>query len=88
MFVNGVLKSANDSVAKNKRWSDTRGIQAASAIYIPSSQVEDQSGGVDEWGDFISKEDKDYRSTAEKEKPRVVWGCERRCFLSANSFNA
>lgn len=91
MFVNGVMKSAADSATiKSKRWSDTRGIQASNAIYMsPASvSINDPNQVLDEWGDFVSKDEKDFRGTAEKEKPRVMWGCERRCFLSNTSNNA
>lgn len=91
MFVNGVLKSATDTTGKNKRWADTRGILAPNAIYKSSSSSTPAAAAgddIDEWGDFVTKEDKEFRASAEKEKPKIVWSSERRCFLNTNSNNA
>ena len=81
MFVNGIQKSATDTGSKQKRWADTRGIQAANALYIPNSFITDDPN-VEELGDFQMKEDKEYRVNSEKEKPRIVWNSERRVFLN------
>ena len=35
----------------------------------------------DEQGEFRGKDDRDFRTNAEKSKPQVVWNIERRCFL-------
>lgn len=35
----------------------------------------------DEQGDLRGKDDRDFRTNAEKVKPQVVWNIERRCFL-------
>jgi hypothetical protein len=84
-----VLTSPTDTVVKSKRWSDTRGIQAANALYLPNTCIQsDEASGSEEWGDFQSKEDKDFKQTAEKEKPKIFWGCEKRCFLNQVSNNA
>jgi hypothetical protein len=91
VFVNGVLKPSTELPVKTKRWPDTRGIQTASALYInqssssPETPVAEQ---LDEQGDFQSKEDKEYRAAAERDKHRVSWNVERRCFLSQTSSNS
>jgi hypothetical protein len=83
------MKSPAETVVKTKRWTDTRGIQASSALYMtqPTAGTDD-SNGTEEWGDFQNKEDKEYRLLAEKEKPKIYWGCERRCYLNQTSNNA
>ncbi|CAF0849700.1 unnamed protein product [Brachionus calyciflorus] len=84
VFVNGLLKAPTDPPAKHKRYVDTRGIQSASAVFLPAlSHHEEQN--VEELGDFQAKEDLEYRLTAEKEKHRIVWQAERRCFLNQTS---
>jgi hypothetical protein len=81
VFVNGIQKTPADSATKTKRWADTRGIQATNALFLPPvTSQEEQS--TEELGDFQSKEDKDYKAASEKEKPRIVWHTERRCFLN------
>ena len=84
MFVNGIQKTPTDPAFKTKRWADTRGIQATNALFMPpSTRQEDQN--AEELGDFQTKEDKEYKSLSEKEKPRIVWNSERRCFLNGVS---
>ena len=49
----------------------------------PTSQPpQTQTDSEEEHGDMQSKEDKEYRAGAEKEKWRVAWNVERKCFLS------
>ena len=81
MFVNGIQKASTDPVSKTKRWADTRGIQATNALFLPTVATPDEQN-IEELGDFQSKEDKEYRNLSEKEKPRIVWHSERRCFLN------
>ena len=65
----------------------SRGILTPTAVYIPQAYIgEDQNG--EEQGDFQSKEDKEYRYNSEKEKPKIVWNVERRCFLNNQTNNA
>ena len=85
-FVNGLQKAPADPVSKQKRWADTRNIQAASAVYIPNAFMADDTS--EELGDFQLKEDKECRLGAEKEKARLVWNVERRCFLGQASNSA
>ena len=85
-FVNGLQKFPTDPITKQKRLGDTRGIQASQAVYIAQSATSDESSN-EELGDFVTKEDKEYRSTSEKEKPRISWNIERRCFLNQTSNN-
>ena len=87
MFVNGVQKSPAEQNAKQKRWVDTRGIQAPAGLHLANPNVLDDPS-VEEIGDFQSKEDKEFRVNAEKEKPRITWNAERRCYLSQTSFSA
>lgn len=83
-FVNGILKSPADPLVKQKRYADTRGIQATNAIFLPTLANHEEED-VEELGDFVSKEEAEYRQTAEKEKHRVVWNSERRCYLNHSS---
>ena len=54
-----------------------------------ASGASDDSNDVDEFiDDFQTKDDKEYRANAEKEKPKVIWNSERRCFLSHASNKA
>jgi hypothetical protein len=85
--VNGIQKAATDPPTKQKRWADTRGIQAINALYIPNSTVEEDPNAED-IDDFNSKEDKEYRVISEKEKPKVSWNIERHCYLSQASNGA
>lgn len=87
VFVNGMLKAATDPLIKQKRWVDTRGIQATNALYMPNS-TQEEPNAAEELGDFQSKEDKDYRVNSEKEKHRISWNSERRCYLNQISNNA
>jgi hypothetical protein len=41
----------------------------------------------EEAGDFHTKEEKEHRINAEKDKPRIQWNTERRCFLNTNASN-
>ena len=84
VFVNGSHKLPSEPQTKQLRWADTRGIQAPNALYIPNSYVSDEPV-QDELGDFTSKDDRDFRIFAEKEKPRILWNTERRCFLNGTS---
>jgi hypothetical protein len=93
VFVNGLLKAPTDLSIKQKRWADTRGIQTTNALFYaqPASSSPtqlDPSESVEELGDFLSKEDKEYKLAAEKDKFRVSWNVERRCFLNQTSSNA
>lgn len=74
-------------INKQKRWPDTRGILTPNAVYIPNAYITEEQNG-EEQGDFQSKEDKEYRSSSEKDKPKIVWNVERRCFLSNSSNTA
>lgn len=47
---------------------------------------EQQNTNEEEIGDFTSKEDREHRVIAEKEKPRIQWNTERKCYL--NSLNS
>lgn len=85
LFLNGLQKAPTDPVVKQKRWAETRGIQAVNAVYVTNPQSLDDPN-VEEIGDFQSKEDKELRSLAEKEKPRIVWNVERNCYLSQMSY--
>ena len=76
-----------DPTVRQKRWADTRGIQAANALFIPQSFIAEDSSN-EELGDFQLKEDKEYRISSEKEKPRITWNTERRCFLSSAAYAA
>lgn len=84
VFANGLQKAATDPPGKQKRWADTRGIQAINALYIPNSNIEEDANS-EEIDDFSSKEDKEYRVLSEKEKPRISWNIERHCYLSQAS---
>ena len=84
--MNGIHKLQTEPIVKQKRWSDTRGIQATHALHIPHSYLaEDQIR--EEAGDFHTKEEKEHRINAEKDKPRIQWNTERRCFLNTNASN-
>lgn len=83
-FVNGLQKAPTDPFVKQKRLGDTRGIQAAQAIYTSQVNLPDDPS-VEDLGDFNSKEEKEYRGTSEREKPRISWNTERRCFLNQTS---
>lgn len=85
-FVNGLQKTPTDPVVKQKRLGDTRGIQATQAIYMAQTTTGDDPN-IEELGDFITKDEKEYRTTSEREKPRISWNTERRCFLSQASNN-
>jgi hypothetical protein len=86
-FVNGIVKSSTDPVNRQKRWPDTRGILTPNAVYVPQQFIpEDQNG--EEQGEFQSKDDKEYRYSSEKEKPKITWNVERRCFLNNTSVNS
>ena len=85
--MNGLVKSTTDPLNKQKRWPDTRGILTSNAVFIPNAFLtEDQN--AEEQGDFQSKEDKEYRFSSEKDKPKIVWNVERRCYLNNGSNNA
>jgi hypothetical protein len=84
VFVNGSHKLPNESQTKQLRWADTRGIQATNALYIPNSYISDDPVS-EELGDFISKEDRDFRILAEKERAKILWNTERRCFLNGTA---
>lgn len=77
-------KTQAEPIVKQKRWSDTRGIQATQALFIPNSSLAEDLIS-EEAGDFHTKEEKEHRINAEKEKPRIQWNTERRCFLNANA---
>lgn len=83
-FVNGILKSPLDPQIKQKRFADTRGIQATNAIFMPTLAHHEEED-VEELGDFTCKEEAEYKQTAEKEKHRIVWNSERRCYLNYSS---
>jgi hypothetical protein len=85
VIVNGIQRQPTDPIVKKKRWTDTRGIQAINALYNHNSQLEDQD--LEEIGDFLSKEDKEYRQISEKEKARIVWQSERRAYMNQQSNN-
>lgn len=113
VFVNGIHRTPADPVIKQKRWADTRGIQATNALFLPTTTTTNSSGSnitaqnshdsvdssltaspssathlpqsSEELGDFTSKEEKEYKSLSEKEKSRIVWHSERRCFLNGAS---
>ena len=85
--MNGLQKMPTDPTSKQKRWTDTRGIQAGNALFIPHSVISDDQSN-EELGDFQLKEDKEYRVSAEKEKPRITWNAERRCYLSSSAYAA
>lgn len=87
-FVNGMLKAPTDPFTRQKRYVDTRGIQAPNAIFMPNGQLMDDSSNTEELGDFQAKEDKEYRMTSEKDKHRLQWGAERRCYLNQTANNA
>ena len=85
-FVNGLQKTSADPIVKQKRLGDTRGIQATQAIYMAQPTIVDDPS-IEDLGDFSTKEEKEYRTTSEREKPRISWNTERRCFLSQASNN-
>ncbi len=85
--MNGVQKSPAEQIVKHKRWVDTRGIQAPAGLYLTNPNVLDDPS-VEEIGDFQSKEDKEFRISAEKERHRITWNAERRCYLNQTSFSA
>lgn len=68
-----------EHVNKQKKWVNAGNAQGG-ACYIPNSWITDCATD-DEYGDFRSKEDRDYRKHSEQEKSRYVWNMERRCFL-------
>ena len=86
------MKAPSEPIAKQKRWADTRGIQTIQALYHTqashSTPEATNAEQLEEQGDFQSKEDKDYRVSSEKDKFRVSWNVERRCFLNQISNNA
>jgi hypothetical protein len=84
--VNGLQKTATDPLVKQKRLGDTRGIQAAQAIYMSQPSLGEDST-IEDLGDFVTKEEKDYRQNSEREKPRITWNTERRIFLNQTSNN-
>lgn len=79
-------KTQAEPIVKQKRWSDTRGIQAQQALLIPNLFLAEDSV-QEEAGDFHTKEEKEHRVNAEKDKPRIQWNTERRCFLNTNASN-
>lgn len=85
--MNGLQKVATDPMIKQKRLGDTRGIQGAQAIYMPLSSVSEDDNTIEDLGDFVTKDEKEYRFTSEREKPRISWNTERRVFLSQTSNN-
>jgi len=85
-FVNGLQKTSADPIVKQKRLGDTRGIQATQAIYMAQPTIVDDPS-IEDLGDFSTKEEKEYRTTSERERPRISWNTERRCFLSQASNN-
>ncbi len=87
MFSNGIQKTPSDPSTKQKRWADTRGIQAINALYIPNSTTDEEQNAED-IDDFTSKEDKEYRLISEREKPKISWNIERHAYLSQASNNA
>ena len=54
------------------------------AVYIPNAVISEEQN-AEEQGDFQSKDDKEYRFNSEKDKPKIVWNIERRCFLNNSS---
>ena len=84
MFTNGLQKAPTDQITKQKRWADTRGVQATNAVFSQHS-VPPEDPDSEEIGDFQSKEDKEFRSLAEKEKPRITWNIERNCYMSGRT---
>lgn len=84
VFVNGIQKTPTDAASKTKRWADTRGIQATNALFLPPTTSQEEQSS-EELGDFQTKEDKEYKTASEREKSRVVWHSERRCFLNSVS---
>lgn len=81
VFTGAFLRSPSekDPVYKQKKWVNPGNAQEGS-IYIPNSLIPD-SAFDDEYGDFRSKDDKEYRKQSEQEKNRYTWNMERRCFL-------
>ena len=80
-------KLPTDLIVKQKRWTDTRGIQAINALYIPNAIIEEDPS-AEEIDDFTSKEDKEYKLLVEKEKCKIAWNAERHCYLSQASNSA
>lgn len=87
-----MFKAPSEVTHKVKRWPDTRGIQTMNALLINQADTAPQPPNpnheeLEEQGDFLSKEDREFRAAAEKDKPRIGWSVERRCFLSQLSAN-
>ncbi|XP_072032330.1 cilia- and flagella-associated protein 70-like isoform X2 [Amphiura filiformis] len=80
---NGMLKALNDKdkepPSKQKKWPQPGGAQGG-AVYIPDKFLE-AINYDEEDGELCGKEFRDMRIEAETEKNRVIWNCERRCYM-------
>jgi len=80
VFTNGALRTPTEVPNKQKRWPDARGIITTNGTFIPGRQIQEES--IDEeQGELRGKDDREFRSNAEKTKAQVIWNIERRCFL-------
>ena len=89
--MNGLQKQPTDVSTKQKRWADTKGIQTINALHVPNSRPATtlhSEENAEDYDDFQSKEDKEYRAVSEKEKSRISWNIERNVFLSQASNQA
>ncbi|XP_038074225.1 cilia- and flagella-associated protein 70-like isoform X4 [Patiria miniata] len=82
---NGALKAANDKEppSKQKKWPAPAGAQGG-AIFIPDKFVQAVSYDVED-GELAGKEDRDFRVEVETDKNRVIWNCERRCYMEPSA---
>ncbi|XP_022106996.1 cilia- and flagella-associated protein 70-like isoform X2 [Acanthaster planci] len=82
---NGILKAANDKEppSKQKKWPAPAGAQGG-AIFIPDKFVQAVSYDEED-GELACKEDREFRVEAETEKNRVIWNCERRCYMEPSA---
>ncbi|XP_071787792.1 cilia- and flagella-associated protein 70-like isoform X3 [Asterias amurensis] len=82
---NGVLKAVNDKEppSKQKKWPVPGGAQGG-AVFIPDKFVQAVSYDEED-GELAGKEDREFRVEVETDKNRVIWNCERRCYIEPSA---
>ncbi|KAK0151316.1 Cilia- and flagella-associated protein 70 [Merluccius polli] len=85
LFSEGQLKAGGEREAKDRprRWSQAGSLAPGAQVFpgLVSTQEEDFLED-EEYGDLISREDREFCREAEAARKRVCWDTVRRCFLA------